>query len=69
MTKIKLRIISKPYAYLPTMTKTPVKFQKETHKTVGEVAHTRVSNIQTLGTIRASKMTEFKMRKMWQILI
>ena len=32
-----LRIISKPHAYLQTMTKTPVKFQ---YKTVGGVAHT-----------------------------
>ena len=41
LTKIKLRIISKPHAYLQTMTKTPIKFQKDRHKTVGGVAHTR----------------------------
>ena len=41
MTKNNLRIISKPHAYLQTMTKTSVKFQKNRHKTVGGVAHTR----------------------------
>ena len=30
------------------VTKKPVQFQKDRHKTVGEVAHTRVSNIHTL---------------------
>ena len=69
VTKINLRIISKPYTHLPIMTKTPVKFQIDRHKTVGEVAHTMVSNIHTLGTIRASKMIKFKMRKMWQKII
>ena len=34
-------IISKPHAYLQTMTKTPVKFEKDWHKTAGGVAHTR----------------------------
>ena len=34
-------IISKPYAYLQTMTKTPVKFQKNRYKTVGGIAPTR----------------------------
>ena len=51
------------------MTKTPVKFQKDRHTTVGEVATIKVSNIHTLGTIHASKMTKFKMRKMRQNLI
>ena len=41
MTKNNLRIISKLHAYLQTMTKTPVKFQKNQYKTVGEVAPTR----------------------------
>ena len=39
--KNNLRIISKPHAYLQTMYKTPVKFQKNRYKTVGGVAHTR----------------------------
>ena len=41
MTKINLRIISKPHPHLQTMTKTPAKFQKDRHKIVGGVAHTR----------------------------
>ena len=40
MTKNNLRIISKPHACFQTMTKTPVKFQKNRYKTVG-VAPTR----------------------------
>ena len=36
-----LRIISKPHAYLQTMFKSLVKFQRNRHKTVGGVAHTR----------------------------
>ena len=39
--KNNLRIISKPHAYLQTMTKRSVKFQKNRHKTVGGVAHIR----------------------------
>ena len=39
--KNNLRIISKPHAYLQTMYKTPVKFQKNQYKTVGGDAHTR----------------------------
>ena len=39
--KNNLRIISKPHAYLQTMTKTSVKFRKNRHKTVGGVVHTR----------------------------
>ena len=35
------RILSKPHAYLQTMNKTSVKFQKTRYKTVGEVAPTR----------------------------
>ena len=41
VTKNNLRTISKPHAYLQTMKKTSVKFQKNQHKTVGGVAHTR----------------------------
>ena len=39
--KNNLRIISKPHAYLQTMSKTPVKFKKNRHKTIGGVEHTR----------------------------
>ena len=41
VTKNNLRIIPKPHAYLQTMTKTPVKFQKNRYKTVGGFAPTR----------------------------
>ena len=39
--KNNLRIISKPHAYFQTMFKSLVKFQRNRHKTVGGVAHTR----------------------------
>ena len=39
--KNNLRIISKPHAYLQTITKTPVRFQKNLYNTVGGVAPTR----------------------------
>ena len=41
VTKNNLRIISKPHEHLQTTTKTPVKFQRNLHETVGGVAHTR----------------------------
>ena len=41
VTKINLRIISKPHAYLQSMVTTSVKFQENRNKTVGGVAHTR----------------------------
>ena len=41
VAKNNLRVISKPHAYLQTMTKTSEKFQMNRHKTVGGVAHTR----------------------------
>ena len=40
VTKINLRIISKLHTHLQTMTKAPVKFQKDRQKSVGEVAYT-----------------------------
>ena len=41
VTKINLRIIFKPHAYLQSMVTTSVKFQENRNKTVGGVAHTR----------------------------
>ena len=41
MTKINLRIISKCHAHLQSLTKTPVKFQKDWDKIVGGVALTK----------------------------
>ena len=47
MSKLKckknnFRILRKQYAYLQTILKTPVKFQKDWPKTVGGVADTRM---------------------------
>ena len=41
VTKINLRIIFKPHAYLQSMVTTSVKFQENRNKTEGGVAHTR----------------------------
>ena len=40
VTKINLRVISKCHAHLQSLTKTPVKFQKDWEKIVGGVALT-----------------------------
>ena len=64
--KTDLWIIFKPHAHLQTMTKTPVKFQRDLHKTVG-VVHTGYLLSIHFGSIRAWKMT--KCRKKWQKLI
>ena len=42
MIKNNFRILTKQYAYLQTILKTPVKFQKDWRKTVGGVADTRM---------------------------
>ena len=42
MIKNNFKILKKQYAYLQTILKTPVKFQKDWPKTVGEVADTRM---------------------------
>ena len=42
MIKNNFRILKKQYVYLQTILKTPVKFQKDWPKTVGEVADTRM---------------------------
>ena len=68
VTEIILRIRSKPLAYLQTMTKIPVKFQKNPHKTVGGVAHTRYPLSIPVYSIRTWKI-KFKMWKRWQKLI
>ena len=55
-----LRIISKPHAYLQIMTKTSVKFQKNRHKTVGGVAHTRYPVSINFDSKNARKMPKLK---------
>ena len=67
--KTDLRIISKLHAHFETMTKTPVKFEKDRHKTVGGVAHTGYPVSIHFNCIRAWKMAKLKMRKKRQKLI
>ena len=62
MIKIKLRIICKPYAYLQSIIKTTVKFQKNQNETVGEVAHTRYPLSIHFHCLNDRKMTKFKLR-------
>ena len=64
--KNSLMIKSKPYAYLQTMTKTPVKFEKDWHKKAGVVAQTSYPVSIHVNSIQDWKMTKFKMRKKWQ---
>ena len=53
VTKNNLRIISKPHAHFQTIIKTPVKCDKDRHKTVGGVAHTRYPLSMHFDSIRA----------------
>ena len=55
------RIISKPHAYLQTMSKTPVKFQKNQYKTVGGDAHTRYPLSIHFDSKNARKMAKFNL--------
>ena len=61
--KNNLRIISKPHAYLQTMSKTPVKFQKNQYKTVGGDAHTRYPLSIHFDSKNVRKMAKFNWRK------
>ena len=61
--KSNLRIISKPHAYLQTMSKTPVKFQKNQYKIVGEDAHTRYPLSIHFDSKNARKMAKFNLQK------
>ena len=68
MSKLKrkknnFRILRKQYAYLQTILKTTVKFQKDSPKTVGRVADTRYILHIHICSIRARKMSKLKMRK------
>ena len=70
MSKLKckknnFRILRKQYAYLQTILKTTVKFQKDSPKTVGGVADTRYILHIHICSIRARKMSKLKMRKKW----
>ena len=61
--KNNFRILKKQYAYLQTILKTPVKFQKDLPKTVGGVADTRYILHIHICSIRARKMSKLKMGK------
>ena len=61
--KYNLRIISKPRIYLQTMSKTPVKFQKNLYKTVGGDVHTRYPLSIHVDSKNARKMAKFNLRK------
>ena len=61
--KNNFRILRKQYAYLQTILKTPVKFQKDSPKTVGGVADTRYILHIHICSIRARKMSKLKMGK------
>ena len=61
--KNNLRIISKPHAYLQTMSKTPVKFQKNQYKTVGGDAHTRYPLSIHFDSKNARKMAKLNLWK------
>ena len=66
VTKINLRVISKCYAHLQSLTKTPVKFQKDWEKIVGGVALTKYlpkwTNGRTHGRKNVKKVTKINLR-------
>ena len=63
MIKNNFRILKKPHAYLQTILKALVKFQKDWPKTVGGVEGTRYLLPIHFCSIRAQKMSNLKMRK------
>ena len=58
-----LRILSKAYLYLQTMTKTPVNFQKNRYKTIGGVAPTWYPLSIHFVIDNARKKAKFNLRK------
>ena len=62
-SKFNLRIISKPHAYLQSIMKTSVKFQKIRNKTVRGVAHTRYPLSIHFHCQNTRKTTKFKLQK------
>ena len=67
--KINLSTISKPHAYLQSLVKISVKFQKNRNETVGGVAHTRYPLSIHFHCQNARKMIKFKLRKKCEKLI
>ena len=63
MIKNNFRILKKPHAYLQTILKAPIKFQKDRLKTVVGVKGTRYLLPIDFCNIRSKKMSKFKMCK------
>ena len=63
MIKNNFKILKKPHAYLQTILKAPVKFQKDRLKTVVGVMGTRYLLPICFCSIRTQKMSKLKMRK------
>ena len=59
------RILKNPHAYLQTILKAHVKFQKDRPKTVGGVNETKYLLPIDFCNIRTQKMSRFKMCKKW----
>ena len=62
MTKINLRLTAKPHEHLWTLTKTNVKFQRDSGEIVGGVAFT-IYRVHMLWLKFKQKMTKSKLRK------
>ena len=63
MIKNNYRILKKPHAYLQTILKAPVKFQKDRLKTVVGVTGIRYLLLICFCSIRTQKMSKLKMQK------
>ena len=63
MIKNNFKILKKPHAYLQTILKAPVKFQKDRPKTVGGVKGTSYLLPIHFCSIRTQKMSKLKMQK------
>ena len=63
MIKNNFRIMKKQYAYLQTILKAPVKFEKDLPKTVGGVVGRRYILPVHFCSIRAQKKSKLKMKK------
>ena len=61
--KNNFKILRKPHAYLQTILKAPVKFQKDRLKTVVGVTGSRYLLPICFCSIRTQKMSKLKMRK------
>ena len=62
--KNNFRILKKQYAYLQTILKAPVKFEKEWPKTVGVAGRRYILPIHFC-SIRAQKKSKLKKKKTW----